>query len=295
MKFELNDYHRNISDEEFIQDIRSVFSKLITETLLRDEYNKHGKYHSSTISKRFGSWIQALEKAGIAPANFQRTNIPDKEFIDDLIRVARLLNKNSVTTGAYKVHGRFDCGTILHRFDSWSRFLELSKLESTGFKKDITNEDLLHEIESVWIALGRQPTTTDIKDGCSKYSLNTFTRRFGSWRKALEVFVEYINQETETEAPDDELSNGGVPRDMEVGIVRKHKTVRDIGDRLRFRIMKRDSFKCRICGNSPAINPGITLHVDHIVPWSKGGETVPENLQILCSRCNLGKSDLEII
>ena len=30
---------------------------------------------------------------------------------------------------------------------------------------------------------------------------------------------------------------------------------------------------------------------DHVVPWSKGGKTVPENLQMLCRRCNALKGD----
>ena len=30
---------------------------------------------------------------------------------------------------------------------------------------------------------------------------------------------------------------------------------------------------------------------DHIVPWSKGGKTIPDNLQMLCKRCNGLKSD----
>jgi len=41
-----------------------------------------------------------------------------------------------------------------------------------------------------------------------------------------------------------------------------------------------------------AKDPGVELHVDHIFPWSKGGETVFENLQTLCSKCNGGKSNL---
>lgn len=38
--------------------------------------------------------------------------------------------------------------------------------------------------------------------------------------------------------------------------------------------------------------PWVELHVDHIMPWAKGGEIVLENLQTLCSKCNLGKSDM---
>ena len=59
---------------------------------------------------------------------------------------------------------------------------------------------------------------------------------------------------------------------------------------LRYDILKRDNFKCVICGRTPK-KDGVTLHVDHIIPVSKGGKTVPENLRTLCSICNLGKSD----
>ena len=74
----------------------------------------------------------------------------------------------------------------------------------------------------------------------------------------------------------------------------RHKTSRDVNYRLRFKVMHRDNFKCCICGNSPAKDSAIELHVDHIIPWSKGGETVMENLQTLCSKCNLGKGNLDM-
>ena len=61
---------------------------------------------------------------------------------------------------------------------------------------------------------------------------------------------------------------------------------------MRFLVMQRDDFKCRICGTSPALKPGMILEVDHIVPWTVGGETVMENLQTLCEPCNGGKSNL---
>lgn len=71
----------------------------------------------------------------------------------------------------------------------------------------------------------------------------------------------------------------------------KHKTNRAPSMKLRFEILKRDNFKCCACGSSPATNPTVELHIDHIIPWSKGGETVKDNLQTLCSICNIGKGD----
>ena len=69
---------------------------------------------------------------------------------------------------------------------------------------------------------------------------------------------------------------------------------RDPSTRLRFEVLYRDQFTCRFCGASPIKDPSVTLHIDHIVPWSKGGETSLDNLQTLCSKCNLGKSNLMV-
>lgn len=59
---------------------------------------------------------------------------------------------------------------------------------------------------------------------------------------------------------------------------------------LRYQILNRDHYRCVVCGRS-AKEDGVKLHVDHIIPVSKGGKTIPENLQTLCEDCNLGKSD----
>lgn len=71
------------------------------------------------------------------------------------------------------------------------------------------------------------------------------------------------------------------------------RNTRAISDKLRYQVLKRDNFKCCACGASPAKDPSVELHIDHIIPWSKGGESTLENLQTLCSKCNIGKSDLE--
>lgn len=48
----------------------------------------------------------------------------------------------------------------------------------------------------------------------------------------------------------------------------------------------RQQHKCAICGKTFEFEK---MHGDHIIPWSKGGHTTPDNLQMLCTTCNLRK------
>lgn len=65
-----------------------------------------------------------------------------------------------------------------------------------------------------------------------------------------------------------------------------------ISARLRFQILRRDSYRCQLCGR--AQSDGVRLHIDHKVAVAKGGSTSEENLWVLCEPCNLGKSDLDL-
>lgn len=58
---------------------------------------------------------------------------------------------------------------------------------------------------------------------------------------------------------------------------------------LRRKIMIRDRYTCQICGKHMPDEVG--LHIDHIIPVSKGGKSVESNLRVLCSKCNGRKSD----
>ena len=296
MKFELNEYHRNIRDEELLCDLQRVASLLSRNTVTVEQYTQNGKYNFSTIQKRFGSWKNALQLAYLDSIR-DNDRLSNEEYIDDLKRVARILNKKTITSTEYSelgIHGR---NRVLHRFGSWQNALLEAGLLPTGFVSSLSDGEILEEIERIWILLGRQPTTTDIKSGISKYSLNSYARHFGSWRGALQAFVEWINSDNRDQQCEEEEnsieneSTSSASQDIPASRT-VHETKRDINLRLRFKVMQRDSFKCCLCGASPAKDSSVELHIDHIKPWSKGGETTMENLRTLCSKCNLGKSDL---
>lgn len=303
MEFVLNEYHRNVSDEELLADIVRVANELQKSAISMNEYKTNGgKYHGNTIQKRFGGWVNALKKCNLLSGQKYR-GITKKDLTNDLLLVAEKLRKKTFSGADYAQVGKYSTDLFFRRFGTWNNALEAAGLipslpKGNGEKGKITEYQCLEEIERIWIELGRQPTSTDIKNGVSKFSLHTYERRFGSWRKALEFFVAYMNGEQEVEQPTDSedsaYENPVVPKaeNTENKDEFVHKTKRDIGLRTRFLVMKRDDFKCCMCGRSPATTHGLELHIDHIIPWSKGGETVIDNLQTLCSDCNLGKGNL---
>ena len=69
--------------------------------------------------------------------------------------------------------------------------------------------------------------------------------------------------------------------EKEISTGRKKKKI--IDNRLKLQVYKRDGFKCLKCGSEE------DLHMDHVIPESKGGETTLENLQVLCRKCNISK------
>ncbi|MBE5766091.1 MAG: HNH endonuclease [Clostridiales bacterium] len=215
MKFEYIEYHKSASNDELIADLKETAKQLGVSSLSMREYDENGKFSSSAVSRRFGTWNQALS-------------------------IAKLDYRN----------------------------------------RAFSDNELFENIETVWIKLGKQPTRRDMDNtAISSISSGSYLRKFGQWSNALKSFTKYINENEKVYSFDNHHES-------------IHKTKRDVNLRMRFIVMQRDNFKCCVCGASPAKDPSVELHIDHIIPWSKGGETTLQNLQTLCSKCNLGKSNL---
>lgn len=60
-----------------------------------------------------------------------------------------------------------------------------------------------------------------------------------------------------------------------------------VSKRLRYEILRRDSYTCRYCGRSA---PEVRITVDHVVPTALGGSDGADNLVAACVDCNAGKS-----
>ena len=212
----------------------------------------------------------------------KKVSISDDDIIKDIAEVMQRVGNKRLTIKEYDRFGQFNSSTAIRRFGSWSN--AISKAGGTCGNSFHTDEDMMCNIKIVWLTRGKQPSRRDMDDrSISKISSNAYLRRYGTWYNALEEFISYI-------------SIGDVDDIIEVtppvnSTFNTHKTKREPSDRLKVRVLMRDGNRCRICGVE--CNDGLhNIHFDHIIPWSKGGETTFENLQVLCSSCNEAKGNL---
>lgn len=216
---------------------------------------------------------------------------PDEELLEDMRRSAKALGRETITIAEYEERGKAHPSTIQRRFGSWPKALKLAGLQPSRSKIGITNDELFENIKSLWISLGRQPRYGEVRAPSSQFSAGTYENRFGSWLKALGGFVAWVNSDSPEQPQQDvEEEQGAAGTTVQIASA-KGRTRREISDRQRFRILVRDGFRCKSCGASPLVKPGVELHVDHILPWSKGGETTDDNLETKCKQCNLGKGN----
>ena len=212
---------------------------------------------------------------------------PDEELLEDIRSSGKAINRNTITRAEYEKVGKAHPSTIHRRFGSWAKALDLAGLQPSRSKYGITDEELFENIKSLWISLGRQPKYSEVKSPLSIYSAGTYENRFGSWIKALYEFVTWINSYSTDEIQQSSKKSEANPQSRCV----MRRTRREISDRQRFRILLRDGFRCTACGASPLKDSNIELHVDHVLPWSQGGETTDDNLTTKCKQCNLGKGN----
>lgn len=99
MDFKLEPYRRNIPEDTLLKDLIEVSKRLGKDCIGEREYNSNGQYTSGTFRRRFGSWNNALEKAGLRASNWQ--NVVDESYIQDIKRVGESSGKKSVTQAEY--------------------------------------------------------------------------------------------------------------------------------------------------------------------------------------------------
>jgi hypothetical protein len=134
-----------------------------------------------------------------------------------------------------------------------------------GFYELILAFTLLYSLAEsfIYIGEGRKP------------DLEKMLEQFKKW------YVDLSNTEDEIQEGEEKIEFAETPELDSYSFVRAGKW---------WTVLARDKWKCLSCGRT-AREDGVLLEVDHIIPRSKGGSDEMINLQTLCKKCNIGKSN----
>lgn len=285
-KFELTTLE-SYTDENLLAELRRIAAELNGKRLTIEKFNELSRVHYTTLRNRFGSWKNALDLAGISETIAPRFIPLTREVVIANLRAyAAEFPGTPVTQEEIARRLGVDKGSITRKFGKWRDLLSEVGLNSVPLGRRYTDEECYENIVALWMHYGRQPNFAELKQPPSTVGSKAYILRWGGWRAALGAFIKYVNQEPQAVQ---EIISEESGAEVSASPTSPLTTPRSISLSLRYKVLSRDKFRCVICGRSPAKDPSVELHVDHIHPWSKGGKNTEENLRTLCFDCNLGK------
>jgi 5-methylcytosine-specific restriction endonuclease McrA len=289
-------------DESILGELRRVSDLIKEPTITTQAFDRLSKVHSSTIRRRFGGWHRALEKVGLAHrysgaivTERMRKGCPvrhtDEKIINQLRTVANKLGSVTFTAKKFDELANIHSYTAVRHFGSWAAALTKAGLTPGRGRRRYTEDDYFENILTVWTHYGRQPKYIEMDLPPSLISSGAYEAKFGKWTNALRVFLARMESDSRDNLASKQNVSVGydTPNPSVVSLENFPHERRPIKLGIRYEVLKRDRFRCVLCGASPATDPVCQLHVDHIIPISRHGVTVTDNLRTLCSKCNIGK------
>jgi hypothetical protein len=229
-------------------------------------------------------------------------SIPESKIIEELENAAKYFKYIEFGWREFDKFASIRANTVKKHFGSWKKGLEALEihLQKQGLhlaprpfapQRIFSDKDLYTEMERIWRKVGQRPSRTEWELSQPKISYNTYKQRFGSWTKACLEFIKYNMGEIVSDNEFVISAKRDSSKFKTKRIEYLKENTRNVPLTLRFEILKRDNYRCVVCGKSPVTDIGTKLHIDHIIPFSKGGKSTIDNLQTLYEDCNLGKGD----
>lgn len=170
---------KQVSTEALLTELRRLAEE-VDGPPTQAEMDAHGEYSSDVYRKRFASWNDALETAGLSGRQSSYTE-------EELVRAIRELSEaigRVPTAEEMAAHGEVSPSTISRRFGSWHDGLRAAGLSPERAKKGYEYVDLIVHLRSLALRIGRPPTTSEVRQVPGPSPV-TYERVFDKYANAL--------------------------------------------------------------------------------------------------------------
>jgi len=204
-----------------------------------------------------------------------------REIIESLKQYSEMHGLDTIRTRQYDEWKSRPVSTkhISNVFGSWGKALQAAGLRSVKSAK-LEFRDMVEAFKACWKEHDAPPTRKQLEVYLEKHR---YPFRWSSYRRAYGGHVELARMIVA-------VQEGLIPESNLFKRLRRHSR-EPVSPKLRRKVLMRDHYRCVKCGADRKTDKTVKLEVDHVVPASKKGPSVLENLQTLCFRCNSGKSN----
>lgn len=185
---------RRVSEDECISELQRVSNLLGRKALSSKEFSKHARFTSKPVSERFGSWQNALQRAGLelCEQSKREIHLSEEECVQELKRIAQLLGQSHLTAAEFDANARFSSYRVQRVFKRWHEALTAAGLQpSPNFKKEISLPALAEDFLRVCGELARIPTLVQLARRSAPVS-HTFSGKHGGYDAFKKKAIEYL-------------------------------------------------------------------------------------------------------
>lgn len=170
-----------VSDEELLHKLNNLAETLGKTPSVREMDGK-GEHSATTYRKRFGSWNEAVRKAGLK-TNSNTPDLSDGTLLENLKEFAFDLN-STPTQKEMRQEGPHASSTYVKRFGTWNKAVRKAGLEPNTQGSKFSDQDLIDELERVATTLGHIPTQEEFGEK-SEVSVSSYYNHFDTWKSAI--------------------------------------------------------------------------------------------------------------
>ena len=182
------------SSEELISQVQ-MLAKELGETPTMQEFNDDPRVVKvNVVKKRFGSWNEFLEKAGLEINRRRAVGVSREEMIGQVHMLARELKRTPTATEFDEDPRTVSFTAVKNRFGSWNALLDEAGLAQNRptfrkirYKGKTTDAEKITQLCMLKEKLGRLPTAKEFDESPETVSLSAVISHFGSWKKFVKA------------------------------------------------------------------------------------------------------------
>jgi hypothetical protein len=195
-----------ISTEELLAEIQRVADEL-GHPPSQSDIQEIGTYAPTQYYRRFKSWDDVLEAAGLEPIESSNT-ISREALLNEIRRLYDELGQPP-TVQDVREHGKYSATPYYNHFEGFNEARTAAGLASPERKshstQQITKENLIDELCRLADELGHPPSLQEFRQH-GEYSAGTYYNRFGSWQAALKE-AGFVSRNPDSRITREELIN----------------------------------------------------------------------------------------